>query len=144
MAGKLITYGGLLIYLICTAWKDWKTRQVSLKIAEAAAVCGVILWLIFRPIGFFEWFLGVLPGLGLLFLGMVTGESIGYGDGITACVCGVFVGFWGCMQILITGLFLSGSISLFLIASGKANRRTRIAFVPFLLVGYVAWLLMKV
>lgn len=142
--GKLITYGSLLTYLVYTAFRDWKTKQVSVGIAKAALGCGVLFWLLFHPIGFVEWIFGILPGLGMLFLGAISHESIGYGDGIVACVCGTFLGFWGCMQVLVTGLFLSGPISLFLIASGRAGRKTRIAFVPFLLLGYLAWLVMKV
>lgn len=144
MNGKLIIYGTLLLYLLCAAAQDIRTKQVSVKWAKVIGVVGIVYWMVFRQTGFLEWFLGVIPGLGMLFLGAVSRESVGYGDGIIACICGLFLGFWGCMQVLVFGLFLSGPVSLFLIASGRAKRRTRIAFIPFFMLGYLAWLVMKV
>lgn len=144
MDGKLITYGVLMGYLVYAARKDIKTKRVSLKMAKIAGIAAVILWIFYRQTGFWEWILGLLPGLGLLALSYASREAIGYGDGVVACVCGLFLGFWGSMQVLIMALFFSGPVSMFLIVCGRARRRMRIAFVPFLLLGYIGWLIMKI
>lgn len=143
MDGTFITHGGLLVYLLFAAGKDIRTRKVSTRLAQGAVWAAVLLWIFFRPMGLAEWVFGLLPGLFVLLVGCISGEAIGYGDGIVTLVCGLFLGFWGCLQVLVFGLFFSGPVSLYLICSGRAHRKSRIPFVPFLVLGYIGWLVMR-
>ena len=81
--------------------------------------------------------------MGLLFLAVlavqdikekkvITKENIGYGDGLTVIVLGLWTGIWFTFYVLCVGLMLSGfCAAVYLI---KKKRET-IPLIPFLLIG---------
>ena len=76
---------------------------------------------------------GMLPGAGLLVLGFLTQQKVGYGDGILLMIMGLLEG--GRMVILTfcIGLFLQSVLAVILLLIKRADKQTRIPFVPFLL-----------
>ncbi|MCR2825907.1 prepilin peptidase [Microbacterium sp. zg.Y909] len=86
-----------------------------------------------------------LLGGGVLFLLYATlramGGGVGGGDVKLAGVVGMVLGHAGWPAVLIgtaAAFVLGGAVALFLLATGRATRTTRIAFGPYLLGG--AWL----
>ncbi len=80
---------------------------------------------------------GLLPGIVALFLVRIIGEQLGRGDGWELILMGNWMGLADCLLALgiaLMGIFLTSAVLLLM---GKANRNTRIAFVPFLWTGTV-------
>lgn len=134
-------YGGMLLYLLAAAAADIRTRKVSLRLAALFAAAAVIMQVMWQGLSVGSWLAGALPGLFLLILGWGTLGAVGYGDGVALLVCGSFLGFWGCLEVFLLGLFLSCPVSLFFIVTRRADRKTELPFVPFLLAGYSIWLM---
>ena len=136
-----VRYAGLLVYLAAAAVTDIRKQEVSVKTAGVAAVLAVILRMAAGDINLLSWLAGLLPGILVLLIGKVTGEVVGYGDGIAILVCGLFLGARGCTGCVIIGLFLTFPVSLVLLLWKKADRKSRMPFLPFLLAGYGIWFL---
>ncbi len=137
----IVRYAGLLVYLAAAAVTDIRKKEVSVKAAGIAAVLAVTLRIAAGEKDLFSWMAGLLPGILVLLVGKVTKEAVGYGDGIAILVCGLFLGAGGCTGCVIIGLFLTFPVSLVLLVWKKADRKSRMPFLPFLLAGYGIWFL---
>lgn len=78
----------------------------------------------------------ILPGLILIIISKVSKELIGMGDGIMVIFSGVLSGYKEAIMILSVALIFAAVFSLILLVMKKANRKTKIRFVPFLLVSH--------
>lgn len=108
-----------------------------------------ILVIIYLVIGIFfeilwgrwtDMFLTSLPGLLMIVLSFLSGEKIGYGDGITTCALGIWVGIGTTIVTLVVGMLSIGLVASSWIIIRKVRRlkvdgSERIPFIPFLLLG---------
>lgn len=133
MVQKVVLLGILGI----AAWQDWRKKKVSARLLVGGGIAGLLCCWHFRQIGAEDMLLGAALGAGLLLLGFLTGEKIGYGDGALVLVCGIFLGFTANLQLLCTSLILLGAAALFLVTVKRKGRRYQIPFIPFLLAGYL-------
>lgn len=80
--------------------------------------------------------ISVLGGVGLggmlFFLSWVTGEAIGYGDGLVVAACGALLGFWPVFELLFLAVLFSGLWSGILLIGKKVGKKDSFPFVPFL------------
>ncbi len=126
--------------------EDWREKQISLwKIWLYAIV--IVIYEIWCFLGGFlgghkeisEWMIGVLtgilPGIGMLIMGKLSQEAIGYGDGYLTLILGFSMGFWEILGILGIALFGVFGVAVYLVVIRKRSRNSQIAFVPFLLLG---------
>lgn len=108
--------GGLLLVLASAATHRWTALL-------HAAVAGVACFAVFA----------------LLYV--VARRAMGYGDVRLAALCGTFLG-WLSYRVALVGVLLgivaAGAAALALLASGRAGRKTRLPFGPFLALGTVA------
>lgn len=79
--------------------------------------------------------LSLLPGAGFFLLSFLTREKVGYGDGWTLLMIGLFVGAYRCFLILLVGLMAESVAAVVLLVIGKIKRDREIPFLPFLLLG---------
>lgn len=132
----------LLIYLGMASRADLKEKTVSVM----GAVCGMLVGLILQWIyeasisGAGTAVIGMTPGLFLLAVAWITKEKVGYGDGLVMMVCGAFLGLFGAVSCLMTALFLSALVALYLLIIKKCGRKKELPFVPFIQWGYLLWL----
>ncbi len=126
---------------ICSV-EDWREKKISLwKIRLYAAV--VFIYEIGRQIGgtekISEWLIfaltGLLPGIGMLIMGKLSKEAVGYGDAYLTLILGFSMGFWETLGVLGTALFGVLGAAVYLVIIRKKSRDSQIAFVPFLLLG---------
>lgn len=80
--------------------------------------------------------LRLLPGAVCLGLGWLTGEGIGYGDGLMLLCLGCFLSLPRLLSVCFAAMTLAGAAAIFLLLVLRRGKKTRIPFVPFLLVGY--------
>ena len=86
-----------------------------------------------------NWFisplLSLLPGAALVALAFLSKEAMGYGDGLFAMSVGPVFG----MEIMFMGIFaaffLCGITSVLLLVLKRADRKSSLPYIPFLLVG---------
>lgn len=146
-------YMALLVYLAIESHRDIKEREISVKntiwfaiiaILQKAGMC------IFQSIDMtagaavLSLLMALLPGVLLLLLSRITRQAIGYGDGLLLLVCGLYLGGKEAGVLFVTGLLILFPISLGLLISGHAKRKTQLPFAPCLLAAYLLWLLLNV
>mgnify|MGYP001024839549 CR=1 FL=1 len=128
----MVSYCGGLLTLAVLAAEDIRKKELSvsrLVLSGASA----LLYLVFSG----QFTLGelpgrIFPGAVLLLLAWLTGEGIGYGDGMTVLVLGLWTGGWFAACAAGTGIMLAGTFGGICLLR---NRRELIPFVPFLLLG---------
>lgn len=77
--------------------------------------------------------------LGLIFiiLSLLFKDSVGMGDGIVSLGLGSIVGCERTFEMLFYASVISSLVSIVLVSIGKANRKTRLPFVPFIMAGMI-------
>ncbi|MDE5932736.1 MAG: prepilin peptidase [Lachnospiraceae bacterium] len=136
--GKGIIEGIAMIYMgVCTIF-DIRHREIPLLliIFGMAAALGINLWQVREgAVTAAEVGRALIPGVFFLLTSFLTGEKVGYGDGLLLIIAGLLLGAYRCFLALCIGLVFSAAISLFLLLFRKANRHSRIPFAPFLVLG---------
>lgn len=104
--------------------------------------------LVLLPLNPFVTWLNVLLGVvllggGLAGLSTLTKGQIGMGDAKIFAILAVYFGGKSAFMILMYSLVVSALVGLVMIAFRKANRKTEIPFVPFILIGVIVELFMK-
>ena len=78
---------------------------------------------------------GLLPGIFCFLISWVSRQGLGYGDSALVAGCGLSVGLWPCISVLLTAFLASGLWAAGLLVFRRAGRKKEIPFVPFLLFG---------
>lgn len=129
-------------YLVIAAVSDLREKRVKVK---WMVICGIV----FIPLGAASVFLadkallphltGALFGGIFLLLGYVTRETVGYADGWSIVLIGLYLGFRNVVLITCIGLFAAAVFSGILLGIKKVSRKTEFPFLPFLAGGYIIW-----
>ncbi len=139
-----MTYGGMKMvqYLIsitallfCTV-TDLVCRKVYKLAAALYFLLAAAAHFILKD-GMGNALIGTFPGIVCLTLSALTKEAIGYGDSVLILLCGFSLGLGECLSALLLAFCCSGIFAVVLLAAKKGTRKSRIAFVPFLLIGTV-------
>lgn len=85
---------------------------------------------------------GVIVGLIFLVISKITGQALGYGDGIIILILGIYLGFWDLSVVLMVAFFAASVMAMVLIVVKRGKRKRTMPFVPFLCIGYVVFVLM--
>lgn len=85
---------------------------------------------------------GVIVGLIFLVVSKITGQALGYGDGIIILILGIYLGFWDLSVVLMIAFFAASVMAMVLIVVKRGKRKRTMPFVPFLCIGYVVFVLM--
>ena len=141
----LITVCGSVL-IPCTVM-DIRAKHISLRLmlgAAAAGAAAAIYMTITGEENISELFLSVMPGTFLLLTSELSGGRIGEGDGLVFMVIGLLIGCRRAFAVLLLSLLLSALYSVFLLLCHKADRNTTIAWMPFVLGGYILWLIIEI
>lgn len=135
-AAEWVVLGVLVGLSIC----DLKTKKIPVAavVLFGAAVLGYRLMTGIELLGLL---VGLVPGAVLLLLAVLTGESIGIGDGLVLCVVGLFCGLTKAVSVLAMALVLSSVVAMVLLVLKRAGRKTELPFLPCLCSGYLLCLL---
>ena len=121
--------------------KEWEWTiclifmTICVIVVALSGGCALLYTIILGEKEWSEILYSLLPGACLLFLGLCTKESIGYGDGLAAMAVGMWIGWKGCIIAMISGFLLSSICALALLICKKVRGKSRIPFLPFLAVG---------
>lgn len=126
---------------ICSV-EDWKEKKISLwKIKLYGSLILIYeLWCLTEKNGnLYAWFgrtlAGLIPGIVLLIISRLSGETIGFGDGYLILIVGFSMGFWSTIGVLGTAFAGAFAAAIYVVLIKKRSRMTQIAFVPFLFLG---------
>lgn len=127
----------LFLFLAVCAVFDGLYKQIPLIVVwlgMLAAVC-LRLYGAMGENGMAAVVLSLIPGMGFFLLSFCSREKVGYGDGWTLLMIGLFLGAYQCFLILLVGLLAESAVSIVLLMFKKMRRDREIPFVPFLLLG---------
>lgn len=80
---------------------------------------------------------GFVVGSLLLLFGYFSKEAIGIADGVIISACGVAFGIYETAALCFFAALYAAAFSLILLLLKKVGKKSRIPFLPFLLLGYV-------
>ena len=124
-----------LIFMTICVITDIRKKEIPVIVVALSGGCALLYTIILGENERSEILYSLLPGACLLFLGLCTKESIGYGDGLAAMAVGMWIGWKGCIIAMISGFLLSSICALALLICKKVRGKSRIPFLPFLAVG---------
>lgn len=132
----------VFIFLSVGAVWDIKKRTVPVKYLIVWGIVSLLYLCVMSLIYkdgelFIQAFWGVFPGIVCLFLAYISGEQIGYGDGLVLVLTGVLLGLDRVLFIVLVALSLLTCLSVALLVMRKAKRKTVIPFLPFLLLSNI-------
>ena len=127
MGEEMVQEIGLCLFLSYFAYEDIKTRRLSGKGIFLFAIVGVMISVLFPVYTIGQ----------ILLVRILSQGGIGAGDGIVVLISGIYLGFQGNCLFLLLALLVSSFYSGVLWIGKKVDRKWRIPFVPFLVVGYI-------
>lgn len=135
-AGRIVVAGLFLGILAIVAWIDKKTMTIPDKLVLAVLGVSLLSAVIFPEIGWKERMLGMCSAsLLLLAATLCVPGAFGGGDIKLMAACGVFLGWRYTLLALAAAVFLGAAYGGWMLATGKAERKSQIAFGPFLCMG---------
>lgn len=139
---SIYTLSGWLLasFLIPAAFIDLKEGIIPDEVTYTGTAVGLILS--FFTIGIKSALLGgLIFSLFYLLAAVISRGGIGGGDIKLAALIGTFVGLEGILAVFVLSSLAGGIFGLFLLLTGRGNRKTEIKFGPFLAVSaYLVWL----
>lgn len=89
----------------------------------------------------YERLAGAGIGLGMLLVSVITKEAIGKADCILMLYLGVMLGYAECLKLLFFSFLICSIVCMVCLGFRVVTRKQRMAFVPFLFVGFLCNLL---
>lgn len=132
--GNYIILGMLGFYAV----EDMKKKKITIHYLPVFAAIGIFMHLYYQNAGILSILGGMLQGMGILVLSLVTRESIGAGDGLILVVTGIYLGAGKNFELFMISLVYAAVFSLGLLVLGRKKRKYEIPFIPFLLAGYIS------
>ncbi len=135
----------LLVFLFIVAMFDIKTKQVSTKLCVIFGIGALVMLFISIlngiEISLFSYIGGMLIGILFIVVAKLSAGAIGAGDGMVMAVAGLYVGFERNLEILFIAFLASALVGIILWITRKKKRKETMAFLPFILTGYLASLI---
>lgn len=139
LPGRSVILGLFLGVLAAAAWTDGKTRTIPDKLVLAALGVGLLSIPLFPEVGVPDRLLGMCSAsLLLLVITLCVPGAFGGGDMKLMAACGIFLGWRYSLLALGIAVVLGAAYGIVIMAAGKADRRSQIAFGPFLCTGMAA------
>lgn len=133
---------GILILLIICSITDIKTKQISLKICISFLMFGFGWKIMIEDMSLMDISLvnicfGTVPGIILYAVSILSRGGIGKGDAVLMGVIGMYIGIKNSIILFVSALLLIACFSIVLIILKKGNMKTKIPFVPFILIAFI-------
>lgn len=121
-----------LLFLAALTTEDIRKKEISVNKVMISGFLAALYRICMGHFLFPEIIWGLVPGGILILLAFMTGESIGYGDGMAASVLGLWTGGWFTLAVVCAAIMLSGICGAVCLIRKKTEP---IPFIPFLLLG---------
>ncbi len=144
---EAIGYVVLFVYLLVMSVYDIRKGEIQLTISLLAALVLLMRQLSLVPgggIGLSAAFPGVLVGVVLIVVSILTRGEIGIGDGIVFMVSGLVFGIYENGVLLFLSLVFTAFVSAILMVAKHVGRKYTLPFVPFVFIGYGVMCIWKI
>lgn len=133
----------VIIFLVISSVYDVKFKRLPMWLMWSFACFGGI-FAIFVPICTLgEIIKGVLIGVLLIVVSLVTRGQIGFGDGLLFVVLGIFIGGNDNLNLLMLSLLLCAAAAGMLFVTKQLKGKDRLPFAPFVLCANICLLLVN-
>lgn len=126
---------GILSYL---SFVDMRKKEVPAWPLWIMVIGGV-MWQLFGKISCYHFIMSIIPGFLLLGISKLSGEQVGFGDGLLIMGLGLFLGGREITVIVCISLLFSFCLAILVLITKKGNRKTRIPFIPCILSGLLSY-----
>lgn len=134
---EIFTVGYLLW---CGIW-DIRKKYIPIWLIIVGALLSFALFFCEAFLsGKWEWsraFLGLVPGVCLSIVSIVSAEQVGLGDGLVLLIMGWILGIKVTIAAAILGLFLATCFGVASVIVKKENLQMTMPFIPFLEIGLI-------
>lgn len=127
--------------LLWLAFKDKKEMKIKRKTLVIATM-GLLFAGSFGSVELWNRLAGAAFGVILLLFCFFSQEAMGLADGIIILACGIAFGVQETVTLCFFGALYAGLFSAVLLFSHRVGRKSRIPFLPFLLLGYITMAVM--
>lgn len=131
-----ISYIMPAIFLVWNSVTDLKKKEISQVSILLFALAGIAAFVLDQNRNLYLMVGGAALGIIVIFISVLSGESIGAGDGLVISVIGIYVGFYQTLVLLLMGFILTAVTGVLFILMKKANRKSTLPFIPFLAAAY--------
>lgn len=131
----------LLTFLIIVSCIDIVKMYVNVIFCLCFGAVGVLYEIISKNRGILDVIIGVVPGIIVLLISLATREGIGKGDALIIIITGIFLGMVNNCKVLIYALFSTVILGFILLILLKKGRKYKIPFIPFILSGYLIFMI---
>ncbi len=142
MMGKTVC---TVIWLGASAWMDFRRKRVSIGFLAVTALVVTGMWIggmLRDKTAAAEMLFSLLPG-GMLTVAALLSKHAGWADGVILMLLGMSAGLRRCVVSFTVSILAISIVSLVLLTAKRVHRDTKIPYLPFLWVGYVAQLLLE-
>lgn len=120
------------IMLTVCAIEDWYTKKITVLWPVTGMTIAVVIRLSDGSFLAWEYWIGVLIGMLLFLLAIVSREQIGKGDGLVLAVCGFCLGWKQTLSLVLGAMIMFLIVGVMSIVYRNKSRNTVMAYLPFL------------
>jgi len=126
----------VVVLAICSV-QDIRKKKIYLWLILLGGLLIAVCVPFCEEVSMLDRFGGILVGMVVILISVLTRGKIGLADGILLCATGFGLGFWSNLELFGIALFLAAIVSILLLMLRLADRKKAIPFVPFLLLAYL-------
>lgn len=120
------------IMLTVCAIEDWYTKKITVLWPVTGMMIAVVIRLSDGSFFAWEYWIGVLIGMLIFLLAIVSREQIGKGDGLVLVVCGFCLGWKQTLSLVLGAMIMFLIVGVMSIVYRNKSRNTVMAYLPFL------------
>lgn len=126
--------GTEVLFLGLGTYFDIKDQEIPLTFLLVFGGLAIIYNVVWKYQTLQNVLIGICIGGLFLFVGWLTQEAIGYGDGLGLVILGLFEGWQGMIPIVFGAFLLSGVYGIWRLIGLQKSRNDVMPFFPFLLI----------
>ena len=140
---KSVRFVLVFIVLVIEAVKDFRKKEVNIPVLGILVVAAMVMIFLGKDISVSNAIIGLAEGLLLILVSVMTKGQIGIGDGILLAACGLMLGGKDNMVMFFFACLSSAIVSVLIMIIKKADKKTTIPFVPFMIPGFLIMVLLS-
>jgi leader peptidase (prepilin peptidase)/N-methyltransferase len=129
--------------LVIEAVKDFRKKEVNIPVLGILVAAAMVMIFLGKDISVLNVITGLAEGLLLILVSVMTKGQIGMGDGILLAACGLMLGGKDNMVMFFFACLSSAIVSVLIMIIKKADKKTTIPFVPFMIPGFLIMVLLS-
>lgn len=133
---KVLQTIAVMVFLAIGTLADIKYKRIPIRLLTGFGIIAVVIRAVSPQLAVKELIIGVITGVLLIVISVVTGGQIGTGDGLLFVVLGIYLGSSN-VVLLLMALILCAAVAGVLFVARQVKRKDRLPFVPFVLCAYI-------